>query len=133
MEYLFVITEFPDDDANEPIVHKLSPVDAYTFLINEHTFLPKIAVISNNDFLVILFPSSNKNRIVYHDSVWNNFINLNHKIFKNAHYQFHHQIQTDGVSCSLLFIRKDLKDKKWGTRVPTIAEQNFYNIEDLSK
>jgi len=74
MEYLFVITEFPDDDANEPIIHKLSPVDAYTFLINEHTFLPKIAVISDNDFLVILFPSSNKNRIVYHDSVWNNFI-----------------------------------------------------------
>jgi hypothetical protein len=74
MDYLFVITEFPDDDANEPIVHKLSPVDAYTFLINEHTFLPKIAVISDNDFLVVLFPSSNKNRIVYHDSVWNNFI-----------------------------------------------------------
>ena len=27
--------------------------------------------------------------------IWNNLVNLNHKIFKNAHYQFHHQIQTD--------------------------------------
>jgi hypothetical protein len=32
-----------------------------------------------------------------------------------------------------LFIRKDLKDKKWGSRVPSIPEQDFYGIEDLSK
>jgi hypothetical protein len=67
-----------------------------------------------------------------HD-VWNAFLNLNHKIFRNQHYQFHHQIQTDGISCCLLFIRKDLKDKKWGSRVPSIPEQDFYGIEDLSK
>ena len=28
-----------------------------------------------------------------HD-IWNAFLNLNHKIFRNQHYQFHHQIQT---------------------------------------
>jgi hypothetical protein len=66
-----------------------------------------------------------------HD-IWNAFLNLKHKIFKNKHYQFHHQIQTDGISCCLLFIRKDLKDKKWGSRVPVLSEQEFYNIEDLS-
>jgi hypothetical protein len=65
--------------------------------------------------------------------IWNSFLNLNHKIFRNQHYQFHHQIQTDGISCCLLFIRKDLKDKKWGSRVPVLEEQDFYNIEDLSK
>uniref|UniRef100_A0A6C0LF06 Transposase n=1 Tax=viral metagenome TaxID=1070528 RepID=A0A6C0LF06_9ZZZZ len=65
--------------------------------------------------------------------IWNGFLNLNHKTFKNKHYQFHHQIQTDGISCCLLFIRKDLKDKKWGSKVPTLSEQDFYNIEDLSK
>ena len=65
--------------------------------------------------------------------IWNAFLNLNHKIFRNQHYQFHHQIQTDGVSCCLLFIRKDLKDKKWGARVPNIPDQDFYGIEDLSK
>jgi len=26
-----------------------------------------------------------------------------------------------------------LKDKKWGSKVPVLEEQNFYNIEDLSK
>ena len=65
--------------------------------------------------------------------VWNNFLNLKHRIFKNKYYQFHNQIQTDGISCCLLFIRKDLKDKKWGAKVPILQEQDFYNIEDLSK
>jgi len=67
------------------------------------------------------------------NEVWCNFLNLKNTIFKNKHYQFHYQIQTDGISCCLLFIRKDLKDKKWGSRVPTLPEQDFYNIEDLSK
>jgi hypothetical protein len=67
------------------------------------------------------------------NEVWCNFLNLKNKIFKNKHYQFHNQIQTDGISCCLLFIRKDLKDKKWGSRVPVLQEQDFYNIEDLSK
>ena len=67
------------------------------------------------------------------NEVWCNFLNLKQRIFKNKHYRFHNQIQTDGVSCCLLFIRKDLKDKKWGSRVPVLQEQDFYNIEDLSK
>ena len=67
------------------------------------------------------------------NEVWTNFLDMKNIIFKNKHYQFHNQIQTDGISCCLLFIRKDLKDKKWGSRVPILQEQDFYNIEDLSK
>jgi len=65
--------------------------------------------------------------------IWCNFLDMKKKIFKNKHYQFHNQIQTDGISCCLLFIRKDLKDKKWGSRVPVLQEQDFHTIEDLSK
>jgi len=67
------------------------------------------------------------------NEVWSNFLDLKNKIFKNNYYQFHNQIQTDGISCCLLFIRKDLKDKKWGSKVPTLQEQEFHSIEDLSK
>ena len=67
------------------------------------------------------------------NEIWCNFLDLKNKIFKNKYYQFHNQIQTDGISCCLLFIRKDLKDKKWGSRIPILQEQDFYNIEDLSK
>jgi hypothetical protein len=65
--------------------------------------------------------------------VWTNFLDITNKIFKNKHYQFHNQIQTDGISCCLLFIRKDLKDKKWGSRVPVLQEQDFHTVEDLTK
>jgi len=67
------------------------------------------------------------------NEVWGNFLDMKNIIFKNKHYQFHNQIQTDGISCCLLFIRKDLKDKKWGSRVPVLQEQEFHTIEDLSK
>jgi hypothetical protein len=67
------------------------------------------------------------------NEIWSNLLNLKHRIFKNKHYQFHNQIQTDGISCCLLFIRTDLKNKKWGSKVPVLEEQDFYNIEDLSK
>ena len=67
------------------------------------------------------------------NEIWCNFFDMKNKIFKNKHYQFHNQIQTDGISCCLLFIRKDLKDKKWGSRVPVLQEQDFHTIEDLSK
>jgi hypothetical protein len=67
------------------------------------------------------------------NEIWCNFLDMKNKIFKNKHYQFHNQIQTDGISCCLLFIRKDLKDKKWGSIVPVLQEQDFHTIEDLSK
>jgi hypothetical protein len=67
------------------------------------------------------------------DEIWRNFFNLQHKIFKNKYYQFHNQMQTDGISCCLLFIRKDMKDKKWGMTIPLVQSQDFYNIEELSQ
>jgi hypothetical protein len=67
------------------------------------------------------------------NEIWCNFFDMKNKIFKNKYYQFHNQIQTDGISCCLLFIRKDLKDKKWGSKVPALQEQDFHAIEDLTK
>jgi hypothetical protein len=32
------------------------------------------------------------------NEVWSNFLDMKNKIFKNKHYQFHNQIQTDGIS-----------------------------------
>jgi hypothetical protein len=65
--------------------------------------------------------------------IWSNLLNTGHRIFKYKHYSFHNQIQTDGISCCLLFIHNNFKDKKWGSKVPVLEEQDFYNIEDLNK
>ena len=42
------------------------------------------------------------------DEVWSMFFKTESKVFKKKGYIFNHQITTDGVSCTLLFIRKDL-------------------------
>ena len=113
--------------------HKLfQPLPLRNNIIPKHIILDTACIIS-------LFCPENakkgellKNVKENQYDVWNNLLNLQHKTFKSKYYQFHYQLQTDGISCSLLFIRKDLKDKKWGSRVPTLQEQDFHNIEDLS-
>jgi hypothetical protein len=110
-----------------------------------NNIIPKHIIIDTASLINLFCPEidkdgnkSKKGELLSHvkdnqHDLWNVFLDLKNKIFKNKHYQFHNQIQTDGISCSLLFIRKDLKDKKWGCRVPVLEEQDFYGIEDLSK
>jgi hypothetical protein len=113
--------------------HKLfQPLPLRNNIIPKHIILDTACIISlfcpENKKKGELLKNVKENQY----DVWNNLLNLQHNTFKSKHYQFHHQIQTDGISCSLLFIRKDLKDKKWGSRVPTLPAQDFHNIEDLS-
>jgi hypothetical protein len=46
------------------------------------------------------------------DKIWEFFFRTERKFFKKKYYSFHHMIETDGVSCSLLLLRKDLVGKK---------------------
>jgi hypothetical protein len=113
--------------------HKLfQPLPLRNNIIPKHIMLDTACIVNlfslEGKTKTELFKAIKENQY----DVWNNLLNLQHKTFKSKHYQFHYQLQTDGISCSLLFIRKDLKDKKWGSRVPTLQEQDFHNIEDLS-
>ncbi len=113
--------------------HKLfQPLPLRNNIIPKHIILDTACIVNifslEGKTKTELFKAIKENQ---HD-VWNNLLNLQHKTFKSKYYQFHYQVQTDGISCSLLFIRKDLKDKKWGSKVPTLEEQDFHNIEDLS-
>ena len=113
--------------------HKLfQPLPLRNNIIPKHIILDTACIVNlfslEGKTKTELFKAIKENQ---HD-VWNNLLNLQHKTFKSKYYQFHYQVQTDGISCSLLFIRKDLKDKKWGSKVPILQEQEFHNIEDLS-
>ncbi len=113
--------------------HKLfQPLPLRNNIIPKHIILDTASIVNlfslEGKTKTELFKAIKENQ---HD-VWNNLLNLQHKTFKSKYYQFHYQVQTDGISCSLLFIRKDLKDKKWGSKVPILQEQEFHNIEDLS-
>jgi len=94
--------------------HKLfQPLPLRNNIIPKHIILDTACIISlfcpENKKKGDLLKNVNENKY----DVWNNLLDLQHKTFKSKHYQFHYQLQTDGISCSLLFIRKDLKDKKW--------------------
>ena len=113
--------------------HKLfQPLPLRNNIIPKHIILDTACIVNlfslEGKTKTELFKAIKENQY----DVWNNLLSLQHKTFKSKHYQFHYQLQTDGISCSLLFIRKDLKDKKWGSRVPTLPAQDFHNIEDLS-
>lgn len=65
---------------------------------------------------------------------WNNFLDFNHKIFKSKNYQFAFKIRTDGISCGLIFVRKDLINEKRGSLEFKPNEEKFYRyIEELSE
>ena len=114
--------------------HKLfQPLPLRNNIIPKHIILDTACIV---DYFGIEGKTKTElfNAIKEHQhEIWNNLLNLQHKTFKNKHYQFHYQIQTDGFSCCLLFIRKDLKDKKWGSKLPVVNDDEFYNIEDLPK
>ena len=46
------------------------------------------------------------------DKIWNFFFRTELKCFKKTEYSFHHMLSTDGVSVSILLLRKDLVGKK---------------------
>jgi len=46
------------------------------------------------------------------DKIWEFFFRTKRKFFNKKYYEFHYMIETDGVSCSLLLLRKDLVGKK---------------------
>jgi hypothetical protein len=56
---------------------------------------------------------------------------MKHKLFKNKHYTFHNEITTDGISCSLLFIRKDCKGEENKNKQINSEDYDYISIEEL--
>ena len=46
------------------------------------------------------------------NKIWEFFFRTERKMFHKKYYEFHHMIETDGISCSLLLLRKDLIGKR---------------------
>jgi hypothetical protein len=83
-----------------------------------------------------------KSELVLHSKehqnhIWSKILKLEKRsIFYNKNYTFYNQISTDGFSCSLLFILKKYKDKKFGDKLPKTVkdeEDKFTKLEDLTK
>jgi len=54
------------------------------------------------------------------DKLWKFFFRTERQCFSKKNYSFHHMINTDGISCSIMLIRNDMI----GRRIPTTKKQN---------
>ena len=67
------------------------------------------------------------------DEIWSFFFHTDLKCFNKKYYSFHHMIETDGVSCSILLLRRDLVgDKKIHSLRNVQEEQYIDELKDYS-
>ena len=69
----------------------------------------------------------------YQNVLWSSLLNMKHTLFKNKYYTFHNEITTDGISCSLLFIRKDCKGEENKNKQINSVDYDYISIEELDK
>jgi hypothetical protein len=63
--------------------------------------------------------------------IWNEFFNINKKVFKRHEYTFNHLIQTDGVGVSISFKHNSIADKKH-VKIKKVSAELHY-IDNLSQ
>lgn len=67
--------------------------------------------------------------------IWNMFFKTNYRKYFHTHdkyaYQFSHMIETDGIGCSILLVRKDLKGKRLVNQRKTKERDEEY-IDELN-
>ena len=126
------------------------PLPLRTNIVPKHVLIDSVSVVK------LFYPNVKErthlalNITQNQDLIWSSILNKESKIFKKIKgYQFHNQINTDGISCSLLFIRKDLVGSTRGLKtikdpvtesnqdtkqkIEPCESQEFYNIEDIPK
>ena len=69
----------------------------------------------------------------YEDKIWEFFFRTERQCFKKPKYTFHHMIETNGVSCSILMLRNDLIGKRIpNSKVGSNTEQYIDELTDYS-
>jgi len=69
----------------------------------------------------------------YENEIWEFFFRTERQCFKKPKYTFHHMIETDGVSCSILLLRNDLISKRVPSiKIGTNTEQYIDELTDYT-
>ena len=68
------------------------------------------------------------------DKIWQFFFRTERKCFHKTQYSFHHMIETDGISCTILFLRKDIVGKRLPNQKKGLStEQYIDELKDYSQ
>ena len=69
----------------------------------------------------------------HENKIWEFFFRTERQCFKKPKYTFHHMIETDGVSCSILMLRNDLIGKRIpSAKVDSNTEQYIDELSDYT-
>jgi len=102
-----------------------------------NNIIPKNVKFDSSCIAEIFCPESEKKGEVlkkitnYQNTLWSSLLDMKHRLFKNKHYTFHNEITTDGISCSLLFIRRDCKGEENKNKKVNSEDYDYTNIEEL--
>ena len=69
----------------------------------------------------------------FEDKIWEFFFRTERQCFKKKWYSFHHIIETDGISCSILMLRKDKVGKKIKMSSISKSEEYIDELEDYAQ
>jgi len=102
-----------------------------------NNIIPKNVKFDSSCIAELFCPESEKKGEVlkkitnYQSVLWSSLLNMKHRLFKNKYYTFHNEITTDGISCSLLFIRKDCKGEENKNKQINSEDFEYITIEEL--
>ena len=102
-----------------------------------NNIIPKNVKFDSSCIAELFCPESEKKGEVlkkitnYQSVLWSSLLNMKHILFKNKYYTFHNEITTDGISCSLLFIRKDCKGEENKNKQINSEDYEYISIEEL--
>jgi len=100
---------------------------------------PKHITLDTTILVHLLFTKTQGNKCDYvaggnlkrnEDKIWRFFFRTERDCFRNSNYSFHHMIESDGVSCSVLLLRKDLVGKKLPMMKKGVSSEQY--IEDIT-
>jgi hypothetical protein len=102
-----------------------------------NNIIPKNVKFDSSCIAELFCPESEKKGEVlkkitnYQNTLWSSLLDMKHRLFKNKYYTFHNEITTDGISCSLLFIRRDCKGEENKNKQVNSEDYHYINIEEL--
>ena len=77
--------------------------------------------------------SQNGNLKKYENDIWEFFFETNKKCFRKSYYSFHHMIETDGISCSILLKRNDLVGKTIRQKTNNSREEYIDELKNYTE
>ena len=110
-EFIKIDNMHRKDEDKQPFLKHIPSIKLFHVLPLRTSIVPKNITLDNFS-LVNLLMETNKSEYFKNigknaDKIWSKIFNLKDRIFKKKGYKFHHMIKTDGVSCSILFIKLD--------------------------